>query len=375
MREIGMKRIFGSLAVAALAMMAMPAFAQIKIGSAGPMTGQYAAFGEQLKRGAEMAVSDINAAGGVNGQKLELTVGDDACDPKQATAVANKMVSDKVVFVAGHFCSGSSIPASDIYNEGKILQITPASTNPKLTDDAFAKGNTTVFRTCGRDDVQGTTVGNYILKFHKNARVAILEDKSPYGKGVADETKKVLNKGGLREVMYEAYNDTDKDFTALVNKMKREKIDMIVLGGYHPAAALIIKQSKEQGLPTQMMGFDALETAEFYQLGGAATNGVLMSFPPKAEDDPKNADLVKKFRDAKYNPEGYTLFSYAAVKVWAEAANKAKSTDPTAVAAALRSQTYNSAVGPLAFDKKGDIKDPVYDIYVWKDGKSYPTVK
>lgn len=370
-----MRKIYGALAVTAVALAATPAFAQIKIGSAGPMTGQYAAFGEQLKRGAQMAVEDINAAGGVNGQKLELLVGDDACDPKQATAVANKMVSDKVAFVAGHFCSGSSIPAAGIYKEGKVLQITPASTNPKLTEDAFANGNTTIFRTCGRDDVQGLTVGNYILKWHRNARVAILQDKSPYGKGVADETKKALNKGGLREVMYEAYNDSDKDFTALVNKMKRAKIDMIVLGGYHTAGALIIKQSREQGLASQMVGFDALETAEFAQLGGAATNGVLMSFPPKAEDDPKNADLVKKFRDAKYNPEGYTLFSYAAVKVWAQAANKAKSVTPTAVAAALRSQSWDSAVGPLAFDAKGDIKNPVYDIYVWKDGKSYPATK
>ncbi len=164
MRETGMKKIYGAAAAAAIAMMAVPAFAQIKIGSAGPMTGQYAAFGEQMKRGAEMAVEEINAAGGVNGQKLELLIGDDACDPKQATAVANKMVADKAVFVAGHFCSGSSIPASDIYREGKILQITPASTNPKLTDDALTKGNTTVFRTCGRDDVQGTTVGNYLIK-------------------------------------------------------------------------------------------------------------------------------------------------------------------------------------------------------------------
>ena len=366
---------FGTLAVAAIALMATPALAQIKIGSAGPMTGEYAAFGEQLRRGAEMAVADINAAGGVNGQKLELTIGDDACDPKQATAVANKMVSDKVAFVAGHFCSGSSIPASDIYKEAKILQITPASTNIKLTDDAFTKGNKTVFRTCGRDDVQGATVGAYILKNMKDAKVAVLHDKSPYGKGVADETKKALNKGGLKEAMYEAYNADDKDFTALINKMKQGKIDIIVLGGYHTAGALIIKQSREQGLGAKMVGFDSLETAEFAQLGGAATDGVLMSFPPKVEDDPKNAALVKKFRDAKYNPEGYTLFSYAAVKVWADAANKAKSTDSAAVATALRGGKYDSAVGVLEFDQKGDIKNPVYDIYIWKDGKSTPTKK
>jgi branched-chain amino acid transport system substrate-binding protein len=322
-----------------------------------------------------MAVKDINAAGGVNGQQLVLQIGDDACDPKQATAVANKLVSDKVVFVAGHYCSGSSIPASDIYKEAKILQITPASTNIKLTDDAFAKGNTTVFRTCGRDDVQGATVSAYILKNKKGAKVAILHDKSPYGKGVADETKKGLNAGGMKEAMYEAYNDTDKDFSALINKMKQAKIDMIVLGGYHTAAAMLVKQSREQGFGAQLVGFDALEDPEFGKLGGAATDGVLMSFPPKAEDFPANAALVKKFRDSGYDPTGYTLFTYAAVKVWADAANKAKSIDAAAVAAALRQGTYQSAVGPLTYDQKGDIKNPVYDIYVWKNGKSSPVGK
>jgi branched-chain amino acid transport system substrate-binding protein len=370
-----MSRILGTLAAAAVAFAANQAFAQIKIATVGPMTGANAAFGEQMKHGAEMAVADINAAGGVNGQKLVLQIGDDACDPKQATAVANQMVADKVVFVAGHYCSGSSIPASDIYKEGKILQITPASTNVKLTDDAFAKGNTTVFRTCGRDDVQGSTVGAYILKYHRNAKIAILHDKSPYGKGVADETKKALNKGGMREAMYESYNDTDKDFTALINKMKQAKIDMIVLGGYHQNGAMLIKQSREQGFGAQMVGFDALEDAEFGKLGGSATDGVLMSFPPKAEDDPKNEALVKKFRDSKYEPAGYTLFTYAAVKVWADAATKAKSSDAAAVAAALRQGTYESAVGPLAYDQKGDIKNPVYDIYVWKGGKSFPATK
>lgn len=370
-----MSRILGTLAAAAVAFAANQAFAQIKIATVGPMTGANAAFGEQMKHGAEMAVADINAAGGVNGQKLVLQIGDDACDPKQATAVANQMVADKVVFVAGHYCSGSSIPASDIYKEGKILQITPASTNVKLTDEAFAKGNTTVFRTCGRDDVQGSTVGAYILKYHRNAKIAILHDKSPYGKGVADETKKALNKGGMREAMYESYNDTDKDFTALINKMKQAKIDMIVLGGYHQNGAMLIKQSREQGFGAQMVGFDALEDAEFGKLGGSATDGVLMSFPPKAEDDPKNEALVKKFRDSKYEPAGYTLFTYAAVKVWADAATKAKSTDAAAVAAALRQGTYESAVGPLAYDQKGDIKNPVYDIYVWKGGRSFPATK
>jgi len=215
-----------------------------------------------------MAVEEINAAGGVNGQKLELLIGDDACDPKQATAVANKMVTDKVVFVAGHYCSSSSIPASDIYKEGKILQITPASTNPALTDGAFAKGNTTVFRTVGRDDIQGPTMANYILKAFPKAKVAIIHDKTTYGKGVADEAKKALNAGGMKEVMYEAINRGDKDFTALISKMKQAKIDVMILGGYHPEGAAIIKQSREQGLASQLVGFDALATDEFAKLGG-----------------------------------------------------------------------------------------------------------
>jgi branched-chain amino acid transport system substrate-binding protein len=363
-----MKKAYGHLAVATIAMTAQQALAQIKIGVVGPITGQYAAFGEQMVKGANMAVDEINAGGGVNGQKLQLLTGDDACDPRQATAVANKMVSDKVVSVAGHLCSGSSIPASDVYKEGKVLQITPASTNPKLTDDAFAKGNATVFRTCGRDDVQGSTVGAYILKNRKNAKVAILHDESTYGKVVAHGAKEALNKGGLREAMYEAYNEKDKDFALLIQKMKQAKIDIIVLGGYYTAGALMIKQAREQGLMAQMMSFDSLDTAEFAQLAGSAAEGVTMSIPPKAEDDLKNAALVKKFRDAKYNPEGYTLYTHAAIKVWAEATKKAKSIDAISVGAELRNGAYDSAVGVLTLNQKGD-RNPIYAIYVWKGGQ------
>ncbi|MBL8675421.1 MAG: ABC transporter substrate-binding protein [Rhodospirillales bacterium] len=367
-----MKRYVWTLGTAtamALALGAGPALSQIKIAAAGPMTGSNASFGEQLKRGAEMAVAEINAAGGVNGQKLELSIGDDACDPKQATAVANKLVSDKVVFVAGHFCSGSSIPASKIYKEGKVLQITPASTNPKLTEEAFTEKNPLVFRTCGRDDVQGKTVGAYIIKNMKTKKIAILHDKSPYGKGVADETKKAMNAGGVKEAMYEAYTDSDKDFTALISKMKQAKIDVIILGGYHTAGGLIVKQSKEQGLAAQLIGFDSLVTDEFGQIAGAASDGVLMTFPPDPTLDPKNKALVEKFKADKYNPEGYTLFSYAAVKVWAAAANGAKTTDATKVAAAMRAGSYDTPVGRLAFDAKGDIKNPEYVFFEWKGGK------
>src|SRR5205085_8405638 len=162
----------------------------IKIAVVGPITGSNAALGEQMTRGAKMAVADVNAKGGVMGKKLSLEIAEDACDPKQAVAAANDVVGKKVVFVAGHYCSSSSIPASAVYNEAGILQITPASTNPALTEEAAKKGWTNIFRTCGRDDKQGVVAGNFIAQRFAGKRIAVLHDKSAYGKGLADETKK-----------------------------------------------------------------------------------------------------------------------------------------------------------------------------------------
>ena len=212
----------------------------ISIATAGPMTGQYAVFGEQMKRGAEMAVKDINAKGGINGEKLVLKIGDDACDPKQAVAVANQLVNDEVVFVAGHFCSSSSIPASAVYNEEGVLQVSPASTGVKLTEQGFEN----VFRTCGRDDVQGVYAANYVVDNKVADKVAIIHDKSAYGQGLADEFKKQLNARGVQEVLYEAVTQGDKDFSALVTKMKGAGVQLIYHGGYHTEAGLIIRPTK-----------------------------------------------------------------------------------------------------------------------------------
>ena len=197
------------------------AWADVTIATAGPMTGQYAVFGEQMKRGAELAVKDINAKGGVNGEQLVLKVGDDACDPKQAVAVANQFVNEGVKFVAGHFCSGSSIPASAVYNEEGILQISPASTNPKLTEQGFDN----VFRTCGRDDSPGHLRRQLRRRQQGRKKVAVIHDKTAYGKGLADEFKKQLNARGVEEVLYEAITAGDKDFTALITKLKQAGVD------------------------------------------------------------------------------------------------------------------------------------------------------
>jgi branched-chain amino acid transport system substrate-binding protein len=342
------------------------AHADIRIAVVGPLTGPQAAFGEQMRRGSEMAVADLNAKGGVLGQKLILEVGDDACDPKQAVAVANQMVNRKVVFVAGHFCSSTSIPASDVYNEEGVLQISPASTNPQLTERKLKN----IFRTCGRDDQQGKIAGEYIAKHYKNVNVAILHDRSTYGKGLADETKKTLNGLGKQEALYEAVTAGEKDYSALVSKLKSANIALIYFGGYHAEAGLIVRQSRAQALKAPLMGGDALVTEEYWAITGPAGEGTMMTFSPDPARNPLAKPVVDKFVKSGYKPEGYTLYSYGAIQAWAQAAQKAGDSKADAVSKVLKSgQKFDTLLGQIAFDAKGDVTAPGYVVYLWKDGK------
>lgn len=343
---------------------------QIVIATAGPMTGQYAAFGEQMKRGAEMAVADLNAKGGILGQKVVLEIGDDACDPKQAVAVANQMASKGVKLMAGHFCSGSSIPASEVYNEENILQISPGSTNPNLTE----RGLENVFRVCGRDDQQGLVAGNYLADNFNGKKIAIIHDKTAYGKGLADETRKTLVKRGVRETLYEAYTAGEKDFSALVSKLKKNAIDILYVGGYHTEAGLIVRQMREQGLATRLVSGDALVTDEFWTIAGAAGEGTLMTFSPDPRKNPIARDLVDRFRKDGYEPEGYTLYTYGAIQVWAEAVKKVGATDTAAIIKVLKENKFDTVLGKIGFDAKGDVTAPGYVFYEWKKGK-YDYVK
>ena len=341
----------------------------LNVATAGPMTGEYAAFGDQMRHGAELAVKDINAKGGVLGKNLALSIGDDACDPKQAVAVANDFVSKGIIFVAGHFCSGSSIPASAVYHEEGILQMTPASTNPKFTEDPAAAGWGTVFRTCGRDDQQGSFAGPWIAQHFKGKNVAVIDDKSTYGKGLADLTRAAMNAAGLKEVVDDEITAGDKDYSALVSKLKAANIDVIYFGGYHPEAALIVKQSREQGLNAQLLSGDSLNTQEFATLAGAAADGVMFTNASEARNLPSAKDVVDEFRKGGFEPEGYTLSTYAAIQVWAQAVAKAGSTDAKKVADVLRSQSWDTVIGKLGFDAKGDLTSSTYVLYVFKDGK------
>ncbi len=353
-----------SLAVM-LAFAAAPASAQIKIGVAGPITGSLASFGAQLKAGAEAAVADINAAGGVLGQQVQLEIGDDACDAKQAVSVANKFASSGVKFVAGHFCSSSSIPASKVYAEEGILQITPASTNPKFTEE----GSWNTFRTCGRDDQQGKFAGPYLAKEFKDANIAVLHDNTTYGKGIADLTKKYMNEAGKKEVLYQAIVPGERDYTAVVSRLKEAHINLIYVGGYHPEIGLITKQAREQGLKVTMIGPDSINTQELWQITGDAGEGIMFTFAPDPMKNPAAAAVVSAFKAKGINPEGYTLDTYAAIQEWALAATKAGSTDAKKVAATLKSSgPWNTVLGPLSYDAKGDLTKADYVWYIWHNG-------
>jgi branched-chain amino acid transport system substrate-binding protein len=353
-------------ATAALTLASTAAYADIVIAVAGPMTGQYAALGEQMKRGADQAVADLNAAGGILGEKIKLEVGDDACDPKQAVAVANQLAGAGVIFVSGHYCSSSSIPASQVYSEEGILQISPASTNPKLTDEA--KGNN-VFRICGRDDQQGLVAGQYIATTYKGKNVAVIHDKTAYGKGLADETQKSMNAAGLKEKLYEAYTPGERDYSALVSKLKQSSIDVLYIGGYHTEAGLIARQLKDQGMTVQIISGDALVTEEFWTITGPAGQGTLMTFGPEARNKPGAKAVVDKFRAQGFEPEGYTLYTYATLQVFKQAVEKAGSKDLDKVTAAMRSTEFDTVMGKIAFDQKGDVTTPAYVFYKWNNGK------
>jgi branched-chain amino acid transport system substrate-binding protein len=359
------KRILAGLALGLGLAVSGAAQAQIKLGVAGPMTGNNAAFGAQLKNGAEQAVADINAAGGVLGQKIALQTGDDAGDPKQGVSLANKMASDGVKWVVGHFNSGVSIPSSEVYQEAGMIQITPASTNPKFTERSM--WNT--FRTCGRDDQQGAVAGTYLASHFKGKKVAVVHDKTPYGKGLADETQKAMEAKGLKAVMYEGINTGEKDYSALVSKLKQAGIDAIYYGGLHTEAGLIIRQMRDQGLNAPMMSGDGITDKEFAQIAGPGADGTLMTFGPDARKNPNAKDAVAKFKAKNIDPEAYTLYSYAAVQILVQAATEAKSADPKKMADIMHSgKAFKTVIGDISFDKKGDITRPDYVVYTWKKG-------
>jgi branched-chain amino acid transport system substrate-binding protein len=354
--------------------LAGPASAQVRLGVGGPMTGGSAAFGAQLKNGVEQAVEDINAAGGILGQKIVLSIGDDRADPKEGVSAANKFVADGVKFVVGHFNSGVTMPASEIYRENGIVEITPAATNPNVTERKMWN----IFRVCGRDDQQGGLAGAMIAEKFAGKHVAIIHDKTTYGQGLAEETRKAINAKGLKEVMFEGVNKDDKDFTALVSKLKAVNPDLVYWGGLHDTGGLILRQMRDQGLKAPMMGGDGMADDEFAAIAGPGSEGTLMTFSPDPRLNPDNKQIVDLFRQKRgFEPQSYTLYSYAAVQIFKQAAEEAKSLDTKKVAEVMHSgKAFKTVLGDVSFDEKGDVtgysvggkKKDRYVLYTWKKG-------
>ncbi|OSI35698.1 branched-chain amino acid ABC transporter substrate-binding protein [Bradyrhizobium canariense] len=353
------------LAAAALVSLALSSSARSKdvyIAIAGPMTGSTAALGAQIRDGAAAAVDSINASGLLPDTRLILRIADDACDPKQAVAVANRLTSDGIKLVVGHFCSSSSIPASDIYAEAEVIQISPGSTNSRLTE----RGLNTLFRICGRDDQQGRVAAEYIVRHHRDAKLAVLDDKSTAGRGIADIVESRLRAAGEHPVR-QSYVAGEKDYTALVSRLKREGIQLVYIGGYYNEIGLIVRQAAEAGARLTVIANDPLMTTDFWAIAGEAANGTLFTFMPDPTKNAAGAAAVAKLKGSGLTAAGYTLYAYAAVQAWADSVKRAGTFDAMRVAAALRSESIDTAIGTVRFDSKGDNAAPGFIVYRWRD--------
>lgn len=354
--------VAASLLVASLV---QPAQAEtIRIALVTARTGPYAALGDQTLRGAEAAASALST----DGRTIKLEIEDDACDPKQAVAVAQRIVARGTRIVVGHLCSGASIAASETYGEEAALLVSPSSSAPALTDDAARRGWKTIFRLYGRDDAQGVFVGEWLARHAAGKKIALLDDRSAYGAGIAREVERVLRERGVTPVLRSTVTPGERDLGALISRLRDAQAELIYFGGYHNEAGLLIRQAREQGYGAQLMLPDSIATNEFWQVAGAAGEGTLFSFPPDPRSLPGASSVVTKLAQAGGNADGFTLNAYAAMQAIVAAIDAAKSTDPVKLAALLHAQPVETVLGTIAFDAKGDIKEPRYAIYRWSNG-------
>lgn len=352
-----------ALAAAMLAGSGAAGAETIRIAIAGPMTGPLTQYGEMVKQGALTAIEQINAAGGVAGHTFEAVIMDDACEPKQAVAVANRIVSDGIRYVIGHVCSGSTIPAADIYENEEVLMVTPSATAQALTD---GKRRHMIFRTIGRDDQQGPAAARYIIDKVKPARVAVLHDKQSYGQGIAVAVRDDLRKAGVTIPVFEGINAGDSDYSAVITKLKSQDVDFVYFGGYHPEMGLLLRQAREQGLGARFMGPEGVGNPDITAIAGAGSEGMLVTLPADFSANPANAAIVKAFRDRQRDSSGaFQLPAYAAMKIMADAIAGSKSTDPAQVAEYMHGNTFDTPIGTVEYDARGDLKDFRFVVYVW----------
>ena len=341
----------------------------VTIAVAGPMTGKFKALGKQMQVGAQMIVADLNAKGGLNGRRIELITADDKCDAREAAAVARRLVAKKILFVAGHLCSRASIPAAAIYARAGIVMISPGSTHPQLTDTARRNGWRNVFRVCGRDDDQGRVIGRLLAEQFKDKPVAVLHDRTEYGRSLARVVTATVKKLGARIALRKTYNPEAEDHSDLVEQLKKAKIEAVFLGAYHAEGARIIRDAHKRDFKPQFVAGDAFVTEKFWQIASKAGEGTLVTFQFDPRLKPAAKLVMERSKKAKKPLEFYGLYTYAAIEIWAAAAQRLRSFEAAQVSKALRQGSYKTVIGDLSFNANGDVKTPQYVWYVWKDGK------
>ena len=356
---IKISKLFAAMVLAGVASHSFAADT-IKIGIAGPKTGPVTQYGDMQFIGAKQAIKDINAAGGVDGKMLEAKEYDDACDPKQAVAVANKVVNDGVKFVIGHLCSSSTQPASDIYEDEGILMITPAATAPELT----ARGYKLILRTTGLDSDQGPTAAKYIVEKVKPQRIAIVHDKQQYGEGLARAVQDNLKKANANVVFFDGITAGEKDFSTLVARLKKENIDFVYYGGYHPEMGQILRQARAAGLKTQFMGPEGVANVSLSNIAGESAEGLLVTKPKNYDQVPANKPVVDAIKAKKQDPSGaFVWTTYAALQSLQAGLNQ--SADPAEIATWLKANSVETVMGPLSWDEKGDLKGFEFGVFDW----------
>jgi branched-chain amino acid transport system substrate-binding protein len=342
--------------------------AEIKVGFANPLSGPFSESGERNRIAAEMAVADLNARGGVLGQKVTLVIADDGCGMQEAVAAAHALVEAKVAVVIGHMCSHSSLLAAGIYETADVLMITPSSTHPRLTEE----GRQNVFRLIGRDDDQGRIAGDFLADRFGHRRLAILHDGSTYGEGLAEQARKRLRARGETEVIYDRYRPAAADYTELLRRLRQARIDVLYIGGYGPDAGLMLRTTRESGDDLQMIGGDGLEMDGFWSIAGEFGERTIFSGRPDVRNRPDAAAVLERFRSRGLRPLTAGLGTYAAVQVWAQAVARAGTPELAAVTGALRRGRFNTVLGRVAFDGKGDLEGGAWQWKVWTDGAYVP---
>ncbi len=345
---------------------------EILIGVAGPMTGDQSKLGGDVEHGARLAVEEWNAKGGISGRQIRLEVGDDQHDPKQANSVAHKMVNAGILGMVGHFNSSASIPASSVYHDAGIPMITPASTNPKLTEQGFQN----VFRVCGRDDQQGKVAADFIAQELKAKRVAILHDKTTYGQGLAEEVQKNLAPyaaEGVAVVSFDGITQGDKDFRGILTTLKEKTPEVFFFGGIFPEGSLLARQAQEVGLTAPMISGDGVYDPKFIEIAGPSAEGTYLTFTPDPEALPSAVAFLTKYRE-KYGNElaPYAIYAYDAANILLTAIAQAERPEGAAIIQALRNIRYDGASGHVEFDEKGDVKEAPYIVWVTRGGKFEP---